>query len=262
MRDRFHVYSVANNSQILARDLQASPDIASQTVPLTVFWDQPNASRPYASVLKDGSAEYSIFAHQDVYFPAGWFDHLSGELKKLDEHDPNWAVAGVFGADFAGDLWGHVWDSALGGMIGEPFARPIRVASLDEIVLIVKRGSPAGFDPNLPGFHLYGSDVVLTAAAGGGAAYLVHAPVIHNTKPIMRLGRDYVAAYQFMCRKWRAMLPYPTVIVELSRNKLPLLMQIAHVIYRSRFRRSTLSSPVADPQTPGAEITRKIFAAP
>jgi hypothetical protein len=259
MSDRFHVYSVANNPQILQRDLEASPDIASEAVPLTVFWDQDNASAPYASVLAEAKAEYMIFAHQDVFFPAGWFDHLGKELRKLEERDPKWAVAGIFGADFTGELWGHVWDSALGGMIGEPFPEPIRVASLDEIVLIVKNRSPAAFDPDLPGFHLYGTDIVLTAAAGGGTAYLVHAPVIHNTKPILQLGRDYVAAYQFMCRKWRKRLPYPTVIVELSRNKVPLLMQIARVIYRSRFRKSTLSYPIDDPQTPGSAISREIF---
>jgi len=253
---RFHVYTVSNDPNILARDLKASPDIVSGSVPLTVFSDQPNASAPYASAVGEANADYLVFAHQDVFLPAGWFDQVERELVKVQALDPAWAVVGVFGADSTGELWGHIWDSSLRGIIGEPFEKPIRVASLDEVVIILRNGTGVTFDPNLPCFHLYGTDIVLKAYSLQRSAYIIDAPVIHNTKPIRKLGPDYRRAYRFMTAKWEKVLPYPTVIVELTHSPIPLFIQYSRLLYRAYFRRSTTGLPISDPDRPAAELSR------
>ena len=44
---------------------------------------------------------------------------------------------------------------------------------------------------HLPNFHLYGTDIVLTARSLGRTAYAAHMPVIHNSRPKF-LGRGYM----------------------------------------------------------------------
>ena len=43
---------------------------------------------------------------------------------------------------------------------------PARVATLDELLLIVRRDAGLRFDPDL-GFHLYGADICLQASEQG-----------------------------------------------------------------------------------------------
>ena len=84
---RFHVYSVANDSKVLASDLQSSPDIVSRAVPLTVLWHESSASEAYARAIAAADAEILIFAHQDIYLPRHWFDRLEKSIQHLDKLD-------------------------------------------------------------------------------------------------------------------------------------------------------------------------------
>jgi hypothetical protein len=252
--NRFHLYCVANDAGVLARDLQNSPEIAGRSVPLSVLWNAASASSAYARAVDGADADYLVFAHQDIYFPRGWFDRLTGVLDRLSRNDDKWAVAGLFGVTHGGRLVGHVWDSGLGRVCGAPFAEPVRAASLDEIVLIVRRAANVRFDPELPCFHLYGADIVLTAEASGETAYVIDLPAIHNAKPVRRLGPDYIAAYRFMVRKWRHRLPWPTVILPLTESPTLLAVRRLSIWYRAVFRASTLSNQLPDPASKAREL--------
>ena len=251
---RFHVYCVANNAGALARDLQSSPEIAERSVALTVLWNEASASSAYARAIAEADADYLVFAHQDIYLPRGWFAGLSDAVNRLSRMDDRWAVAGLFGATHGGDLVGHVWDSALGRVCGGSLVGPVRAAGLDEIVLIVRRAANVGFDPALPGFHLYGTDVALSAEAGGKTAYVIDLPAIHNTRPICRLGSDYGACYRFMVRKWHHWLPWPTVILPLTRNPAPLALRRLRVRYKGVFRASTQFNQLPNPASKALEL--------
>ena len=131
---------------------------------------------------------------------------------------------------------------------------PQEVVSLDEIVLIVRRASGVNFDPALPSFHLYGTDIVLEARKLGMKSYVVDLPVIHNAKPVVRLDRSYISAYNFMVRKWKPLLPWPTVIVELSRNPLILMLRRLRIRYKAIFRASTLNASLERPDIKAREL--------
>jgi hypothetical protein len=219
---RFQIFCVANKAEVLAGNLAASPDVETGSVPLTVLWNQRSASSAYAGAIARAKAEYLVFAHQDVYLPRGWFGRLDHAIRQLDALDENWAVAGLSGVTCEGTYVTHIWDSGFGCVTGSPFSTPVRVATLDELTLIVRRSSGATFDPDLPHFHLYGTDIVLDAESKGGSAYVIDVPAIHNTRRIRRLGRDYVEAYRYTARKWRPLLPRPTVIFRLTTNPVPL----------------------------------------
>jgi hypothetical protein len=248
------LYCVANHRPTLDRDLLQSPEIANGSVSTTVIWGASAASAAYSKAILEAEADILVFAHQDIHFPAGWFEQLPRTCATLSSLDPSWAVAGVFGAAADGRLMGHVWDSALARVCGDPFGSPQEIASLDEVVLIVRRASGVSFDAALPSFHLYGTDIVLEARKAGLKSYVIDLPVIHNSKPVLRLDRTYVEAYRFMVAKWDAVLPWPTVIVKLSRNPLPLLRRRAKCRYIAILRASTLHTVLAHPEAKAEEL--------
>ena len=96
------------------------------------------------------------------------------------------------------------------------------MSSVDELVIILRRKSGLRFDEKLPGFHLYGADIVQTALARRLGAYVIDAPVVHNDKRVKDLGREYGNAYRYLQRKWRERLPIPTTIAPITRWGVPL----------------------------------------
>jgi hypothetical protein len=254
MTHSIHLCCVANQQRILARDLQRSPEIANGHIPVSITWNATAASKAYFQVASRLDAAILVFAHQDVYFPAGWFARLAATCQRLDSVDPSWAVAGLCGMTRDGEFIGHLWDSGLGSVCGGPFDPPRAAASLDEVVLIVRRASGVLFDPALPSFHLYGTDIVLEAQRAGMKSYVIDLPVIHNSKAIVRLDRGYCAAYRFMARKWRALLPWPTVIVQLTENPIPLLLRRMRLRYKGLLRASTLHPMLDCPEMKAKEL--------
>ncbi|MGY4286392.1 hypothetical protein ACVWXO_005612 [Bradyrhizobium sp. LM2.7] len=132
------VYCVANDQGVLLRNLQASPEIAEGRVDVSVIWRAQAASVAYREAIGRASADIVVFAHQDVYFPEGWFSRLKLVCERLNSVDPRWAVVGLCGMTYEGEFVGHLWDAGLGTVCGAPFGAPRDVASLDEVVLIVR----------------------------------------------------------------------------------------------------------------------------
>jgi hypothetical protein len=252
--EAFHIYCVANNAVKLERDLGSSPDIVAYGIPLSVLWNEASAAGAYARAMRHADADFLIFVHQDVYLPGGWFDNLEREIQRLSETDPEWAVAGLSGVRIDGSYAFHLWDSGLGMVCGRPLDNPVAVASLDELLLIVRRSANVCFDPELPRFHLYGTDIVLTAYACGKSAYVIDVPALHNCDAGRELGRDYVEAYEFMVKKWQSQLPWPTLIHPLTNNRWSLMRRRLRLRGRAIFRASTLFSPLPDPAAKAREL--------
>jgi hypothetical protein len=249
-----HLYCVANQQASLARDLQRSPEIADGRVPISIIWGAAAASSAYHDAIGRAHADILVFAHQDIYFPDGWFARLKATCQWLSSIDPCWAVAGVVGMARDDGFVGHLWDSGLGSICGGPFNFPQEVVSLDEVVLIVRRASGISFDPALPSFHLYGTDIVLEALKARMKSYVVDLPVIHNSKANIRLDHSYVDAYRFMVSKWHTLLPWPTVIIQLTRNPLPLLFRRVRLRYKALLRASTLHPILEHPEIKAKEL--------
>ena len=173
-------------------------------------------------------------AHCDVYFPEGWFKRLAWEVDRLSHLDRDWAVAGVSSITPSGELVGRIFDTALApvfaetsGVFGKALQQPLPVVSADELVLVLRRSSGVSFDPLLPEFHLYGTDIILEAEKRGMCSYGLDMPLIHNAKPQLRLGPDYGRAFRYMLKKWRDRLPVPTTCVPLTTA--PLTLTIARL---------------------------------
>jgi hypothetical protein len=247
MQPTLAVVSCVNARAIMDSCLCGSPDIASGAIPLIPLWGERSASQAYARVMDEPPAQAVIFAHQDIYFPAGWFDWLAEAMGAIARVDPDWAVIGAFGADAEGKAVGHIYDRCMQGVIGQPFGAPRKVSVLDEIVIVVRSGAGVNFDPALPGFHMYGTDIALTAARAGRGVYVANLPLVHNSRSIDTLDRHFRAAWSFVDGKWRDARPIPSLICGRVEGVWPLLRWRIRNRVNLITKRRVLVDRVADP---------------
>jgi hypothetical protein len=216
-----------NNEVVLKNTLLRSQDVDSKCQVL-IKRGFPSAGSAYNCGLAQATSEIVVLAHQDVYFPDGWKDNLDRTLKWLAIRNPQWGALGVFGITRSpkAEPFGYCYSSGLRRVLGSPFDRPIRAQSLDELVLVVRRGSGLRFDEKLPGFHLYGTDLCLQAHAVGADCYIIPAFCIHNSNGVKYLSWDYWRSYFYMRRKWWNLLPITTCCSLISRSPKPVIAQI------------------------------------
>jgi hypothetical protein len=107
------------------------------------------------------------------------------------------------------------WVVDRGRMLRDGPELPAKVATLDELLLVVRRDSPLRFDPAL-GFHLYGADICLQAAERGLAVVALGALCHHNSRTI-GLPRAFYHSAEVFARKWRNRLPIATPCVIIDR---------------------------------------------
>jgi hypothetical protein len=208
----------SHSDAILGANLARSPLLAR--VPLHVERNAPSSAIAYNRVLDATTAPVVVFAHHDVYLPPGWDALLAARLAELP---PDWAVFGSFGIGLDGAHIGPVWSSSLGMIVGRVPMTPARVQSVDELLIVLRRDSGLRFDEALPGWHMYGTDIVQTARAVGFGAYAGALPCIHNDNYHGALGADFDQAYRFMQRKWASALPLRTPITKISASGLHLM---------------------------------------
>ena len=111
MKSKFAAAAAVNDHAVLRQCLSASPDIAAGSLPLRTYEGFRSASAAYNRALDEAEADFLILVHQDVYLPRFYLDRLDVALRRLDEIAPDWAVAGVVGADSEGVLHGRVWST-------------------------------------------------------------------------------------------------------------------------------------------------------
>ena len=248
----FDLVVAVNDEEILEKNLLRSPLIDQPGVRLHVRKGYRSAGEAYTPALRGSKSEWTIFLHQDVFLPEGWDRHLLNAIEYLEDADPNWAILGLYGVTCSGQHVGHLWCSSCNKILGTHLHSPRAVCAIDELLILVKKSSGVAFDPKLPGFHLYGTDIVQTALKSGKGAYVVCAPVIHNAKPLPFLHSSFFEAYRFLSKKWRGKLPLNSVVMTIEDSRLRFMRKRAeNLARRLRYRnvdRSTLDrgyDPVA-----------------
>jgi hypothetical protein len=91
-----------------------------------------------------------------------------------------------------------------------------RVATLDELILVVRRDCGLRFDTDL-GFHLYGADICLQARERGLAVVALGALCHHNSRHIGP-GEGFFESAAVFGRKWSHRLPVATPCVIIDRG--------------------------------------------
>ena len=218
------IVAASNNNSILSSNLEASPLVKEGSGRLHVEYDPPSASIAYNVGLSKCVGDTVVLVHQDVYLPSGWERWLKETIKELENRDQKWGVLGIFGVDIQGKYCGRVWSSGLNRELNYPVDYPHPVVSVDELLIVLNRKSGIMFDSDLPSFHLYGTDIVLTALLKGYGAFVFHGPVIHNSKPVRYLDASYRLAYNYMAKKWSSQLPLKNCILPVTKYGYPLYL--------------------------------------
>lgn len=216
------IVAACNNEAILSANLRRSPLVAESGVALQAEWNAPSAAVAYNRGLKATNASLVVFAHQDVFLPRGWETVLAARIAEVEAIDPNWALIGSFGVGLCGAQFGPVWSSSIGCIIGRVPTEPVEVQSFDEHLFVMRRSAHLEFDEGLPGFHLYGTDIVQIARNAGRRSYAAPLPLIHNDGYKEQLGQDYIECYRYVQTKWRDALPLLTPVSKISWHGLHL----------------------------------------
>jgi hypothetical protein len=246
------IVCAVNRDDVLTANLLRSPDVLRGNARVIENRGHASAGAAYnAGLGRAGDAGVVAFIHQDVYLPAGWVGRVTATLATLED---KWAVAGVWGVRYDGQFAGRVWCSG-GGQehVGLPGTN--EVASLDEIVLILNTRHGLRFDPKLPGYHLYATDLIMQAQQRGLKTVCIDAAVVHNSRRNPQpLDRAYRRAYRYMQRKWANQLPLRTCVVDVTRSGWPMYRQWA----RNRVAQLRGRVKAAPPAPDSAAIARRL----
>jgi len=216
----------AVNSESVLRNNLLRNDEARFAEEIVVVRDAPSASVAYNYGIRHAKVDVVVFAHQDVFLPTGWSKNFRRCIGQLNDIDPNWGVAGVYGLTNTGMGAGFVYSTGLERFVGRPFSRPVPVRTLDELLLILRRSSGLRFDDELPGFHLYGTDICLKAEANGMKNYVIPCFVLHNSNGLKNLPLKFWYSYWWLRRKWKHQLPIFTPCTKITKWCGPIIRSL------------------------------------
>jgi hypothetical protein len=210
------VVSKSGDPSIFERNFAASPCFEGIRPNRIIIQEGfASAAIAYNDAIEKAQTDLIVFSHQDVFFPADWLVDLNQSLKLLESSDPSWGVLGGWGVNNRGLQAGFLHSVGL-GVLGAAFTQPVAIDTLDEFLLIMRKSSGLRFDPALPHFHFYGTDICLSARQKGKTCYAISAFCIHNTS-YGYLAPEFFKSYWDIRRKWRALLPIQTPCIRVSR---------------------------------------------
>jgi hypothetical protein len=183
--------------------------------------------------LSHAQGEYIILCHQDVRLIDAKRNPLERTIREISDLDPNWALLGNAGG---------VGLRGLAMRITDPFGKdrrsgrlPARVHSLDENFIVVRKAANLGLSRDLRGFHLYGTDLCMTAHSLGYTSYAVDFHLHHIGGSLSngldaefyRARRAWIDKYQSLhATKW-IRTPCTLMFVSNSRIKNRVLNRLA-----------------------------------
>jgi hypothetical protein len=159
---------------------------------------QTNISDLYVQAQRVAKHELLVFLHPDVILPAEWYQGFMQKLDLIEATDPNWGVLGTAGVPLAFGTEHGKLQPRVASCISDCLQiyttgiDSLPVQSLDEALMILRRNTPLTFDAHLPGFDLYGMDIVMSARKLGMVSYLLNIPLRHKT--VDKYGRPFFGA--------------------------------------------------------------------
>jgi hypothetical protein len=248
-----------SSDELLGSNLLASPSLrAGSPHELALVKNGLSAADGLNLGIERASHPWVVCLHQDVFLPQGWDRQLQRQLETATRQFGPIGVAGTYGvsaprevqpeseatdtlSDGAGQP--HVNSAKFAvNRIGRVIHRghtlfdgpdlPARVATLDELLLVVPRDTPLRFDPAL-GFHLYGADICLQAQERGLAVVVLNAICHHNTQTV-GLPKAFFRSAGVFAEKWAHRLPVATPCVVIDQRRRVWVLGGARRDHRAR----------------------------
>ena len=128
------------------------------------------------TLIRRARGKYVVLIHQDI-LAIDDRTQLDAVLEALHRTDPDWAVAGNAGATKDRKAARRMTSSmGYNEQIGD---FPVKVETLDENLLILRKDALLGVSRDLSGFHMYGTDLVQQAVFRGWSAYVIDFHIEH-----------------------------------------------------------------------------------
>jgi hypothetical protein len=140
-----------------------------------------DAFTAYNRFLLEARGRYVVLCHQDILPLTDTRSVLDERLEALTSFDGRWGLCGNAGGRPDGELVYRITqgdDEELN--VGGPF--PVRVISLDENFIVVRREANLALSRDLQGFHWYGSDLCIIADVLGWTAYVIDFHLFHKSR--------------------------------------------------------------------------------
>jgi hypothetical protein len=115
------------------------------------------------------------------------------------------------------------------------------------MVIVVRKASGLSFDPALPGFHLYGTDICLEAGRRGQSCYVISNFCIHNSNGLDVLPWPFWKSYLFLRSKWRRRLPVKTPCATIQSNGLRVGYDMCYAVIAKMTKHDAPGRRVSDP---------------
>jgi hypothetical protein len=179
---RFTVVVPTTRDGQFRRNVESSPGLREVDARVVSYRGAANAAEALEGSLEHCEADWIVFAHQDVYFPAGFGLRLNALLESIKDEDRRTTLIGLAG--MAVDPVTHA--TAPAGMLIDRtncFDHPASdtAVSLDEFAVIMARDSVHRVDPSL-GWHLWATDLCIVSICSHRVfPRIVRLPAFHNS---------------------------------------------------------------------------------
>jgi len=196
-----------NDRTVLGTNFLASPIFRDETHQIVIKTGARSAAEGYNKGFAEAVNDIIVFAHQDVYFPLGWDQRVTQQVRSIEQQGNDDWVSGCIGyrpgVDGARVTAGAVIDRDA-TLLFTGSSKPVEVQTLDELTLVMPRASPLRFDPAL-GFHFYGADICLQNTRQGGKNFAGYMPCVHNSQLFKsEFPKEFDHSAELFERKWRA----------------------------------------------------------
>ncbi len=129
--------------------------------------------------LQKAKGKYVILCHQDIILHDNNANDLLQLIAEVENKDKSWAILANAGGINLKWIATHITQNN-GNFIKENHL-PLRVKTVDENFIVVKKSANLALSNNLKGFHFYGTDICLIADVLGFSAYVIGFNITHKS---------------------------------------------------------------------------------
>lgn len=129
--------------------------------------------------LQKAQGEYIILCHQDILIHDNNKTDLLKMIAEIEKKDANWAVLANAGGINLKWIATHITQG--NGRIILEKDLPLKVKSVDENFIIIKKSANLSLSRDLNGFHFYGTDICIIADILGYSCYVIGFNITHKS---------------------------------------------------------------------------------
>jgi len=122
-------------------------------------------------LLSSAKGNYIIICHQDIILKYDSIKKLEDCIFEIEHIDPKWALLGNAGGISLCKRAVRITDPHGADRRTSKF--PVKVQSLDENFILIRKSANLKASEEINGFHLYGLDLCLQASLKGYSAYVI-----------------------------------------------------------------------------------------